>query len=249
MKFDISGSEFEIVDILKCKRKSSFPMARSNGRSIAVLACRFSGRSEIETEDELFVPDVNNYFLCPENIKYNQRFFDEEMIAIHLKFLKMPPEKPELIYHPSSEIKTDFNKLYIYWIQKKPGYIPKCKSLIYEIFYKLYSAEIDLEYKKIKNSMDYFYSNCLDKNFDIKKMISCSFVSEAYFRRLFKGQYGCTVVEMLNSLRVENAKSLIESKAYSIKEIANMCGFEDEKYFSSVFKKKTGVRPSKYGFF
>ena len=39
---------------------------------------------------------------------------------------------------------------------------------------------------------------------------------------------------------------LLESKMYSVKEIAFMSGFEDEYYFSREFSKAMGVSPREY---
>ena len=47
-------------------------------------------------------------------------------------------------------------------------------------------------------------------------------------------------------LRIEYAKELIHSKYYTISQCAEMSGFSDAKYFSTVFKKYTGIPPSKY---
>ena len=57
---------------------------------------------------------------------------------------------------------------------------------------------------------------------------------------MFKSEIVCTligqdIVEFVNRLRVNYAKSLIESRSHSITEIAAMAGFRDEKYFSQVF--------------
>lgn len=53
-------------------------------------------------------------------------------------------------------------------------------------------------------------------------------------------------VKYLTQLRIEYAKELLITGRYSIGEIAEMCGFENVYYFSTVFKKHTGIPPSKY---
>ena len=56
-----------------------------------------------------------------------------------------------------------------------------------------------------------------------------------------------TPLEYLTQIRIEQAKSyLINSNIYSISEIADMCGFSDQYYFSRVFKKTVGVSPRDY---
>ena len=163
-----------------------------------------------------------------------------------MEFSQNPPKEIELIYYPSPEVREAFIKLYKHWSMKQPGYISKCKSIVYNIFYLLYSASFQDEDLKIKASMDYLYKNYLNCDFDIPSMISRSYISQAYFRRIFRKIYGCTIVEFVTGLRIEHAKSLIQSKQYSIKEVAAMSGFRDEKYFSQIFRKTCGCVPVKY---
>ena len=53
-------------------------------------------------------------------------------------------------------------------------------------------------------------------------------------------------VEFVKKLRIEQAKSLLESRRYTVGQIAQMTGFSDEKYFSLVFRKTVGCPPSRY---
>lgn len=245
MIFNIENMEFEILDILRCKRTKNDTKDFCKGRPFSTLACRIDGASELEFENCILRPDVNNYILTPPNIKYFHTYLEDEIIVIHMNFKSPPPSEPELIYSEKLSLKDDFSELYTTWLQKSPGYECRCKALIYKIFYTLYTSG-NTDGSAIKNSMDYLYANYKDMDFDIDKMISLSHVSPAYFRRIFKNQYKDTIVGFLNRLRIEYAKSLIESGRYSITEISGMCGFSDGKYFSTVFKNITGRRPSDY---
>ncbi|MFW2503347.1 response regulator transcription factor [Clostridium diolis] len=70
----------------------------------------------------------------------------------------------------------------------------------------------------------------------------------SYISRLFK-QYnnGISPGEYLSNYRIEMAKKIMrEQPELLIKEIADMVGFHDAYYFSKIFKKKTGMWPTKY---
>ncbi|OGO81182.1 MAG: hypothetical protein A2Y21_03080 [Clostridiales bacterium GWC2_40_7] len=50
----------------------------------------------------------------------------------------------------------------------------------------------------------------------------------------------------IQNLRYRLAKELIETTALSVKEIAGAIGYEDQNYFSRIFKKIEGVSPLVY---
>ncbi len=72
------------------------------------------------------------------------------------------------------------------------------------------------------------------------------YISPQYFCRLYKQEMGVNFIEKLTSVRIENAKRLMERGEYSIKEICYMSGYSDPNYFSRLFKKFEGVSPSAY---
>jgi two-component system response regulator YesN len=73
-----------------------------------------------------------------------------------------------------------------------------------------------------------------------------SFMSEVYFRKLFKAEYGITPQKQIIYLRMQNAVDLISTGYYSLKEVALLSGYNDYKHFSVEFKKIKGVSPSEY---
>ena len=71
-------------------------------------------------------------------------------------------------------------------------------------------------------------------------------LSPTYFSRLFKKEMKSTFSEYLNRIRVWHAKNLLLNNNLSLADIAQMVGFEDQSYFSKVFKKETKITPLKF---
>ena len=71
-------------------------------------------------------------------------------------------------------------------------------------------------------------------------------LSESRFYTVFKEKIGCSPVEYINALRIERACNLLSSTPMSVGEVGANCGFDDNFYFSKIFKKKMGVSPTKY---
>ncbi len=71
-------------------------------------------------------------------------------------------------------------------------------------------------------------------------------ISANYLSRLFKRvtDEGCS--EYITRMRMEKAKSLLDTTLMRIGEIADAVGYRDIYYFSLTFKKVTGLSPSQY---
>ena len=69
-------------------------------------------------------------------------------------------------------------------------------------------------------------------------------LSKFHFLREFKRITGYTLSGYLTALRCIQARNLLESGQYSVKEVAVLCGFTDSAYFCRVFRRQTGLRPT-----
>lgn len=72
------------------------------------------------------------------------------------------------------------------------------------------------------------------------------YLSKSYLSRIFKEELHCNFAEYVNKMRVEKSKILLMDHSISLIELAAMVGFEDQSYFTKVFKKIVGVSPGKY---
>lgn len=89
-------------------------------------------------------------------------------------------------------------------------------------------------------------------NENYKKKLSLEDVSQhiqlsvVHTSRLFKKETGATVLDYINKVKLKKAKQMLDTGKYKIYEVADELGFTNSHYFSSVFKKFTGVTPSEY---
>ncbi|WP_040950905.1 response regulator [Gorillibacterium massiliense] len=72
------------------------------------------------------------------------------------------------------------------------------------------------------------------------------YVGREYISRRFKQETGENVSDYIGRIRNEKAKLLLLNPNLKIAQIAEMVGYQDEKYFSKVFKKLTGMTPNEY---
>lgn len=127
------------------------------------------------------------------------------------------------------------------------------KSVLFEIFYS-YIQRVTPEGIELKDSQSSTDLNkvlvYMDQNMHNK--ITLATLAEIvnvhpnYMIKLFKSKFGVAPIEYLNTLRVARAKELIELGNHTVSEISDRCGFNNQYYFSQVFKKQVGLSPTGY---
>ncbi len=90
----------------------------------------------------------------------------------------------------------------------------------------------------------------LDKNIDkavtIEELAASIYRSKDYAIKLFRREFAQTPYTYLTEKRLEAASYLLLNSQSSIKKIAYNVGYDDQHYFSNVFKKKFGVSPKAF---
>lgn len=71
-------------------------------------------------------------------------------------------------------------------------------------------------------------------------------VSPAYLSALFKKNQKVSISDTITSCRIDAACQYLLNSSLSLKEISEKCGYANQYYFSTSFKKKMGVSPSAY---
>ncbi|HEY1283252.1 MAG TPA: helix-turn-helix domain-containing protein [Steroidobacteraceae bacterium] len=85
-----------------------------------------------------------------------------------------------------------------------------------------------------------------DDSAPVAGMTQLSGLAERSFARRFQQATGMAPLEYVHTLRLEEAKHLLESGTASIESIANEVGYEDAGFFSRLFRRKVGLTPAQY---
>lgn len=86
----------------------------------------------------------------------------------------------------------------------------------------------------------------LDQPLQVATLAAQARVSSSHFFALFKRRIGSAPMDYFTRLRMQRACRLLEDTGFSIKEISSKLGYDDQFYFSRVFKSINGVAPSAY---
>jgi AraC family transcriptional regulator len=95
-----------------------------------------------------------------------------------------------------------------------------------------------------KNLTDCLSAN-LTRQLNLTDLAVLFNLSPRQFFRLFCNSFGMTPDHYLLHERVRRAKELL-SAGSSPAEVANMVGFANQKHFSEMFKRITGMSPSRF---
>lgn len=99
--------------------------------------------------------------------------------------------------------------------------------------------------ESVQLAVDYI-RNHYNEEISLETIAGKVYVNPAYFSQLFKKETGYGFNDYVNSLRLENAKILLQQPFLKINEVANMVGYNNIVYFNRIFKKYIGVTPSEY---
>lgn len=91
-----------------------------------------------------------------------------------------------------------------------------------------------------------FMEDNLGEPLDRDSVARAAGLSGSHFSRLIRERTGRTFTDLMAQYRVDRAKAMLRRTDKSIVQIAMECGFEDQSYFSRVFKRYTGSAPRAY---
>jgi transcriptional regulator GlxA family with amidase domain len=80
----------------------------------------------------------------------------------------------------------------------------------------------------------------------VSAMVRLSGLAERSFKRRFQQATGMSPLEYVHTLRLEEAKQMLEAGAQPIEAIANEVGYEDAGFFSRLFKRSVNLTPAQY---
>ena len=241
----------------RIKIDSAFPISWKKGTAYAyarkfdAISFRVNGDAVYRHGSDEYVAKKNDLLFIPANFDYSiTANKEEDVLVVHFyienscfdKISVFTPQNPDVF-------ERLFREMCKTWRTKPTGY----KYKMYSLFYKMLSQmEIQeeqkterLKPKKLQLALDYLHENFDSPQTTIEALAAHVGASSVYLRRLFKAAFNKNPLQYLNDMRIEHAESLLRSGYYSVQEVATLSGFNDAKYFSGVYKKKTGNPPSK----
>lgn len=151
------------------------------------------------------------------------------------------------IFHDSEEV-YDFWKKGILISSGMTDLISE--SVLLYTFSFLGDRIIKKDNKKQSHSVDlikkYIDEHFTDTDFSLENISRELSYNKKYISHVFKKHFGTGITEYVNTVRIQNACTMIEQGFTSVCDIADRSGYSDSQYFSKMFKTKMGFTPTEY---
>jgi ligand-binding sensor domain-containing protein/signal transduction histidine kinase/DNA-binding response OmpR family regulator len=107
-------------------------------------------------------------------------------------------------------------------------------------------AENELDHAFIQKAVDYIVQHMTDSQLNIESLADVFKMSSSQVYRKIKALTGKTAVEFVRTVRLKQALKLMDTKQYTLSQIAYLTGFRSPSYFTKSFKEQYGKAPSEY---
>ena len=245
--FESESFSFNILEVLRLSQKNV--NVTSRGRNFCALSFRFRADTDIIVGEERIHLCAGSVCFFPSRLDYTRVSALDELIVIHFETSSYTKRAVEFFTPCDPSVYADaFSRILSCWEEKKKGYKYRASAILYEIFAECYAEnarERSIE-SAIQGSVDFLLASYRDPNITVGDIAKRSFMSEVYFRRLFKKTCGISVSSYVQQTRIEAACRMLLLTDKKISEIAEICCYNDIKFFYQAFKKITGKTPHEY---
>ncbi len=230
-------SEYQIVYITKGRGRFV-----SRGREYTVIPGTIM----------LLFPGVKHAYKPDDDIGWNEYWVGvkgEYLEALQSEGV-ISPEKPVYYIGLHNVIVRLYDTIFDRVEKQRPHYQYRISANIIMLLAEIISYDRSQEHGRNSDTLvektKFILQENLYGNIELEEVAGKLHLSTSYLGEVFKSYTGMTPYQFYLHLKVNKAKELLEIGKLSIKEIAHKLAFEDQYYFSRLFKKKTGVPPSQW---
>lgn len=220
-------------------------------RTWSTITYRCYGESLFDSASARISAGKNSVCYIPYGMDFHRISTDEKLIVAHLNVYEAEEKIIEVCDRcEQAIIQPLFERLQNDWDDRQVGFEHRCAATMHEILeYVTFcdskpriSGKIDL----IRFGIDIINAKYDSPDITVADIASSCYMSEEYFRRIYKKEFGISPYQDIMEKRVKKASKLLQSSTMSVREVAAQSGFRDCKYFSALFREKTGLSPKEY---
>ena len=234
----------------------SYAINRPSSR-IACIEYIVRGTGHVDAGGTVFSPVAGDTYFLPAGISHSYRSDKKEpweKIWVNLSG-ELVDRLAELyhvsgVYHYPSLDTSDLLMKFQYYAEHPNAerMTERFASLITALFCRMSDhlyAQRNTEPSPVRRMLDYIDLHETDA-IRIEQLADACKKSPSQAERLFRAEMGIPPYRYVLNRKLELAKQLLRETGMPIRDIATYLSFEDEFYFSGLFRRKVGVSPSVY---
>lgn len=216
-----------------------------------------SGKGEVQVGDKHFSPRAGDTYFLEQDA--DQHYFCDrkdpwEKIWVNLSgsFVKALAKEygvEGISYFPALDTSDLLLKLQYYAARPESDHAPeKCTALINDLFFRM-SRAISVTEAPTRTPVQAMLAYIEQHETDvirIEQLASVCNKSPSQAERLFRAALGMPPYRYVLNRKMELACQLLTETGMSVKDISSYLSFEDEFYFSGLFRRKMGISPTQY---
>ncbi len=148
------------------------------------------------------------------------------------------------------ELMADYEQIVQLCREQTPGFQIRLGALVMQLLAHIHTttakaqtSNIDSETVRTARSIMMLH---LEAGIEVEELALQAGVSYNHLLEIFRKYTGLTPYNYFLQLRIHYAKKLLQEKEISVKEVAARMNFENQYYFSRLFKRKTGYSPTQW---
>lgn len=91
-----------------------------------------------------------------------------------------------------------------------------------------------------------YLANNVENKIEFSDIVKQFNLSSSVIKKIFREQMGCGVMAYFTLLKIDRAKEMIREEKYTFTEISEKLCFNNSQYFTTVFKRVSGMTPTEY---
>ena len=239
MVFQYNELSFQILNVGKFPHKKG--LFHIKARPYAALSFRLCGEGHFEIAGKQFLAVAGSVVFIPAHTPYKVEYSGGESIVFHLLDCNYAVPECHTMFD-TRKVEALFAHALFEW--EETYSVNRTKANVYSVLAQL-DAETSLPTDEtVLQCMHYIEQHYTEPTLSVEQLCAVCHVSRSALQRKYKQAMGVAPKEYITKRRLTLALSLLMQKKGSVKEIAHMTGFSDEKYFSRIFRATFGYPPS-----
>ena len=239
---------FRIIDVFHIHQENA--RFEETDRHFSSLSFRLRSDAVIHTKNETIQLGDGAVSFFPADVDYRREASVDDLYAIDMEVDNYASDRIEWFLTADPEaVGKQFREIHHVWTSGRMDRFYRANALLYALFAELYGegvAQDDGMPALLCRAIEYLDRHFAKPELSVTEVARHVGVSEVYLRHLFRQYRQCSPKQYLTDVRIRKAKALLSSGFYSVSQTAQKCGFRDDKYFSTHFKRLTGITPSQY---